>query len=76
MRPLSAPFQAFEFDLNNVAKPKELGRAERLAALAQCEAAAHPEFDRDGAPARLVACTMPAQRTHRTNRPSLTAVFC
>jgi hypothetical protein len=48
MRPLSAPFKAFEFELDNVAKPTELSRAERLEALAQCEAAAHPEFDPDG----------------------------
>ncbi len=58
MRPLSAQFKAFEFELNNVAKPVELGRAERLAALAQCEAAAHPEFDPDGASVPVVPVCM------------------
>ena len=45
MKALSEPFMAFEFDLNNVAKPASLSRAERLEALTQCEAAAHPEYD-------------------------------
>ena len=50
MKPLSAPFSAFHFDLAKVAQPSadmQGSRTERLAALKSCEAAAHTDYDPD-----------------------------